>query len=309
MPDKQPHFVAPADEVEVLATDRVLDAGTPTSIWGDAWRRLRRNPVFLVAVVLIVLVLLVVVWPSLFTSQDPRHCLGEFGMDGPRPGHPFGFDKQGCDIYARTIYGARASVTVGVGSALLFLVVGGVLGALSGFYGGLLDTVVSRIAEIFYAIPMVLAAIVLLQLLRPAGIGTVIAILVAFTWPQAARIARGAVIEAKNSEYVTAAKALGVSRFGTLMRHVLPNAASPLIVVATIWLGVFIVTEATLSYLGVGLPPDIVAWGADISRAKSEIRTSPILFYPATALAITVLSFIMLGDAVRDALDPKERTR
>ncbi|MEU4597690.1 ABC transporter permease [Nocardia sp. NPDC023988] len=309
MPDKQPHFVAPADEVEVLATDRVLDAGTPTSIWGDAWRRLRRNPVFLVAVVLIVLVLLVVVWPSLFTSQDPRHCLGEFGMDGPRPGHPFGFDKQGCDIYARTIYGARASVTVGVGSALLFLVVGGVLGALSGFYGGLLDTIVSRIAEIFYAIPMVLAAIVLLQLLRPAGIGTVIAILVAFTWPQAARIARGAVIEAKNSEYVTAAKALGVSRFGTLMRHVLPNAASPLIVVATIWLGVFIVTEATLSYLGVGLPPDIVAWGADISRAKSEIRTSPILFYPATALAITVLSFIMLGDAVRDALDPKERTR
>ncbi|MFC9965315.1 ABC transporter permease [Nocardia ignorata] len=309
MHDKQSHFVAPADEVEVLATDRVLDAGTPTSIWGDAWRRLRRNPVFLVAVVLIVLVLLVVVWPSLFTSQDPRHCLGEFGMDGPRPGHPFGFDKQGCDIYARTIYGARASVTVGVGSALLFLVVGGVLGALSGFYGGLLDTVVSRIAEIFYAIPMVLAAIVLLQLLRPAGIATVIAILVAFTWPQAARIARGAVIEAKNSEYVTAAKALGVSRFGTLMRHVLPNAASPLIVVATIWLGVFIVTEATLSYLGVGLPPDIVAWGADISRAKSEIRTSPILFYPATALAITVLSFIMLGDAVRDALDPKERTR
>ncbi|MEV0434797.1 MULTISPECIES: ABC transporter permease [Nocardia] len=309
MHDKQSHFVAPADEVEVLATDRVLDAGTPTSIWGDAWRRLRRNPVFLVAVVLIVLVLLVVVWPSLFTSQDPRHCLGEFGMDGPRPGHPFGFDKQGCDIYARTIYGARASVTVGVGSALLFLVVGGVLGALSGFYGGLLDTVVSRIAEIFYAIPMVLAAIVLLQLLRPAGITTVIAILVAFTWPQAARIARGAVIEAKNSEYVTAAKALGVSRFGTLMRHVLPNAASPLIVVATIWLGVFIVTEATLSYLGVGLPPDIVAWGADISRAKSEIRTSPILFYPATALAITVLSFIMLGDAVRDALDPKERTR
>ncbi|MFC6010135.1 ABC transporter permease [Nocardia lasii] len=309
MHDNQQHFVAPADEVEVLATDRVVDAGSPTSIWGDAWRRLRRNPVFLVSVVLIAFVMLVVVWPSLFTSQDPRQCLGEFGMDGPRAGHPFGFDKQGCDVFARTIYGARASVTVGIGSAILFLLVGGVLGAISGFYGGLLDTIVSRIAEIFYAIPMVLAAIVLLQLLRPAGITTVIAILVAFTWPQAARITRGAVIEAKNSEYVTAAKALGVSRFGTLMRHVLPNSASPLIVVATIWLGVFIVTEATLSYLGVGLPPDIVAWGADIDRAKNEIRTSPILFYPAGALAITVLSFIMLGDAVRDALDPKERTR
>ncbi|MFC9660839.1 ABC transporter permease [Nocardia sp. NPDC127606] len=309
MHDKQQHFVAPADEVEVLATDRVLDKGTPTSIWGDAWRRLRRNPVFLVSVVLIVFVMLVVLWPSLFTSQDPRLCLGEFGMDGPREGHPFGFDKQGCDVYARTIYGARASVSVGIASAMLFLLVGGILGAISGFYGGLLDTIVSRIAEIFYAIPMVLAAIVLLQLLRPAGIMTVVAILVAFTWPQAARITRGAVIEAKNSEYVTAAKALGVSRLGTLMKHVLPNSASPLIVVATIWLGVFIVTEATLSYLGVGLPPSIVSWGADIDRAKTEIRTSPILFYPATALAITVLSFIMLGDAVRDALDPKERTR
>ncbi|MEU4323286.1 ABC transporter permease [Nocardia fluminea] len=309
MHDKQQHFVAPADEVEVLATDRVLDTGTPTSIWGDAWRRLRRNPVFLVSVVMIVFVMLVVLWPALFTSQDPRLCLGEFGMDGPREGHPFGFDKQGCDVYARTIYGARASVSVGMASAMMFLLVGGILGAISGFYGGLLDTIVSRIAEIFYAIPMVLAAIVLLQLLRPAGIMTVVAILVAFTWPQAARITRGAVIEAKNSEYVTAAKALGVSRLGTLMKHVLPNSASPLIVVATIWLGVFIVTEATLSYLGVGLPPSIVSWGADIDRAKTEIRTSPILFYPATALAITVLSFIMLGDAVRDALDPKERTR
>jgi oligopeptide transport system permease protein len=309
MHDKQQHFVAPADEVEVLATDHVPDKGTPTSIWGDAWRRLRRNPVFLVSVVMIVFVMLVVIWPALFTSQDPRLCLGEFGMDGPREGHPFGFDKQGCDVYARTVYGARASVSVGMASAMMFLLVGGILGAISGFYGGLLDTIVSRIAEIFYAIPMVLAAIVLLQLLRPAGIMTVVAILVAFTWPQAARITRGAVIEAKNSEYVTAAKALGVSRLGTLIKHVLPNSASPLIVVATIWLGVFIVTEATLSYLGVGLPPSIVSWGADIDRAKTEIRTSPILFYPATALAITVLSFIMLGDAVRDALDPKERTR
>ncbi|MFE3546585.1 ABC transporter permease [Nocardia sp. NPDC059177] len=309
MPDRRQHFVAPPDEVTVLATDGVVEEGTPTSIWGDAWRRLRRNPVFLVAMVLITLVLLVVLWPSLFTGQDPQYCLGEFGMDGPRPGHPFGFDKQGCDVYARTIYGARASVSVGVGTALVFLLVGGVLGALAGFYGGLLDTIVSRIAEIFFALPMVLAAIVLLQLLRPATVWTVIAILAAFTWPQAARIARAAVIEAKNSEYVTAAKALGVSRFGTLVRHVLPNSAGPLIVVATLWLGVFIVTEATLSYLGVGLPPDIVSWGADIDRAKTEIRTSPILFYPAAALAITVLSFIMLGDAVRDALDPKERRR
>ncbi|MEV0297812.1 ABC transporter permease [Nocardia sp. NPDC050710] len=305
----QEYFVAPPDEVEVLATDRVVESGAPTSIWGDAWRQLRRNPIFLTAVLLIGLVVLVVLWPTLFTDQDPRLCIGEYGMDKPRAGHPFGFDKQGCDVYARTIYGARASVLVGLGAAALFVSIGGTLGALSGFYGGALDSFVSRIAEVFYAIPMVLAAIVLLQMLRPATMFSVIVILAAFTWPQAARIARGAVIEAKNSEYVTAAKALGVSRFGILVRHVLPNAAGPLIVVTTIWLGVFIVTEATLSYLGVGLPPDIVSWGADIARGKTEIRTSAILFYPATALAITVLSFIMLGDALRDALDPKARKR
>ncbi|MEV6274431.1 ABC transporter permease [Nocardia sp. NPDC051832] len=305
----QEYYVAPPDEVEVLATDKVVETGAPTSIWTEAWRQLRRNPIFVVAMLMIIFVMIVVFFPSLFTSQDPQYCDGAFSMSPRSSGHPFGFDKQGCDIYARTVYGARASVQAGVGSAMLFLLIGGTLGALAGFYGGLLDSIVSRVGEVFYAIPLMLAAIVLMQLLDQRTIFTVIAILALFTWPQAARIARSAVIEARNSEYVTAAKALGVSRFRTLLRHVVPNAAGPLIVVTTIWLGVFIVTEATLSFLGVGLPRTIVSWGSDIAQARIEIRTSPILFYPATALALTVLSFIMLGDAVRDALDPKARKR
>ncbi len=324
MPDPQPHFVAPPDEVEVLATDRVADEGTPTSIWGDAWRQLRRNPIFLVATVLIAGILLVVAFPGLFTGQDPAYCNGDFSMHAPSGEHIFGYDKQGCDIYARAIYGARASVLTGIGAALLFLLVGGTLGAIAGFYGGLLDSIISRITEIVYSIPMILSAILLMSLIRPTTdpswwrvalgldertVWTVIVILASFSWPQAARIARASVIEAKNSEYVTAAKALGVSRLRTLIRHVLPNAAGPLIVLTTIWLGVFIVTEATLSYLGVGLPSDVVSWGSDIAKGQKEIRTSGILFYPATALALTVLSFIMLGDALRDALDPKGRTR
>lgn len=305
----QEHFVAPPDEVEVLATDRLDETTAPTSVWRDAWKQLRRNPIFVIAAVLILIVLLVVVWPGLFTDQDPRYCSGDFSMDPPGGGHPFGFDKQGCDIFARTVHGARASVITGVGATVLFVLIGGVLGSLAGYYGGLFDSVVSRIAEIFFALPLMLAAIVIMQLLESRTVFTVMLILASFTWPQAARIARGAVIQAKNSEYVTAATALGVSRFRILLRHVLPNAAGPLIVITTIWLGVFIVTEATLSYLGVGLSRTIVSWGSDIAADQKEIRTSAILFYPATALALTVLSFIMLGDAVRDALDPKARKR
>ncbi|MGW4371276.1 ABC transporter permease [Nocardia takedensis] len=307
---RQEHFVAPPEEVAVLATDRVVDTGAPTSLWREAWLRLRRNPIFVVAALLILVVFAVVLWPGLFTDLDPRYCHGDFSMDPRGPGHPFGFDKQGCDIYARTVHGARASVLCGLGAATLFLVIGGTLGAVAGFYGGLLDSVVSRVAEIFFAVPLMLAAIVLMQLLDQRTIWTVVLILASFTWPQAARIARAAVIEAKNSEYVTAATALGVSRFRVLLRHVLPNAAGPLIVVTTIWLGAFIVTEATLSYLGVGLPRTIVSWGSDISTNQVQLRGgSPILFYPAAALALTVFGFILLGDALRDALDPKARKR
>ncbi|MFJ9370970.1 ABC transporter permease [Nocardia sp. NPDC101769] len=305
----QEHFVAPPDEVQVLATDTLDETTAPTSVWQDAWRQLRRNPIFLAAAVLIVLVVLVAVWPQLFTSQDPRYCNGDFSMQKPSGAHWFGFDKQGCDIYARTIYGARASVVTGVGATLIYVLIGGTLGAIAGYYGGLLDSVVSRIAEVFYALPLMLASIVLMQLLASRTVWTVMLTLASFSWPQAARIVRGAVIESKNSEYVTAAKALGVSRFRTLVRHVLPNSAGPLIVVSTIALGVFIVTEATLSYLGVGLTRQTVSWGSDIAADQKEIRTSAILFYPAAALALTVLSFIMLGDAVRDALDPKARKR
>ena len=308
--DRQAHFVAAPDEVEVQDIDQLDESVQPTSRWTEAWHELRRNPLFVIASLLLVFVVVVVLFPGLFTSQDPRYCLGDNSMQSPRAGHVFGFDLQGCDVYARTVYGARASVFAGVGATVLFVLIGGTVGALAGFYGGLADSIISRITEIVYAIPLMLAAIVMMQLLHARTIYTVVLIMAAFAWPQAARIARAAVIEAKNSEYVTAAKALGVSRFRTLIRHVLPNPVGPLIVVTTIWLGVFIVTEATLSYLGVGLPSTTVSWGGDIATGQRQLRSgSAILFYPATALAVTVLSFIMMGDAVRDALDPKARKR
>jgi oligopeptide transport system permease protein len=275
------------------------------SFWRSLVRSLCRQPKFVIAAALIMFIGLVAVCPGLFTAADPTYADPNQSSLSPSAAHWFGTDLQGHDIYARTIYGARASITVGVGATLAVLVVGGALGALAGFYGGWFDTLVSRVADVFFGIPLLLAAIVLMQVMRERTVWTVIAILALFGWPQLARIARGAVLEVRGRDYVLAAKAVGMSRFQTLLRHVLPNAAGPVIAVATIALGMFIVTEATLSYLGVGLPPSVVSWGGDINLGQTRLRAgSPILFYPAGALGVTVLTFMMMGDALRDALDP-----
>jgi oligopeptide transport system permease protein len=280
-----------------------------SGFWRDTWHALSRRPQFVVSAVLIGLVVVVAVFPWLFTAADPSYANPDQSLLGPSAAHWFGTDLQGHDIYARTIYGARASITVGLGATLLVFVVGGSLGALAGFYGGWLDAIVSRVADVFFAIPLLLAAIVLMQVMHHRTVWTVIAILALFGWPQIARITRGAVLAVRGSDYVLAAKALGLNRFGILLRHVLPNATGPVIAVSTIALGLFIVTEATLSYLGVGLPPSVVSWGGDINVDQIRLRAgSPILFYPAGALAITVLAFMIMGDVLRDALDPSSRT-
>ncbi|WP_341358903.1 ABC transporter permease [Georgenia sp. M64] len=307
----QEHFFADLDETGLGAVDAVQDTGAPSSLWSEAWQKLRRRPIFWVSAVIIVLVVVVAAFPSLFTSQNPRFCELSNSLGDPAPGHPFGYDRQGCDIYARTVYGARASVTVGVLATLAVLLIGTVVGSIAGFFGGWFDTILSRITDIFFAIPIVLAAIVIMQLFSDSrATMTVVAVLAAFGWTSIARITRGSVMSVKNNDYVTAAKSLGMSKLATLVRHILPNAAAPIIVYATVALGTFIVAEATLSFLGIGLPPSIVSWGGDISKAQASLRSRPeVLFYPAGALALTVLGFIMMGDAVRDALDPKVRNR
>ncbi|MGE2817637.1 ABC transporter permease [Mycobacterium heidelbergense] len=276
--------------------------------WRDTWRTLRRRPKFVVAAALIVVIVVVAIFPEWFTGIDPSYADPSQSLLPPSGAHWFGTDLQGHDIYARTVYGARASVMVGLGATLLVFFVGGALGALAGFYGGWIDAVVSRISDIFFGLPLLLAAIVLMGVLHHRRVWTVIVILAVFGWPQVARIARSAVLQSRASDYVLAAKALGLSDFQILLRHALPNALGPVFAVATLAFGVFIVTEASLSYLGVGLPTSVVSWGGDINLAQSRLRSgSPILFYPAGALAITVLAFMMMGDALRDALDPASR--
>ncbi|MEU6810246.1 ABC transporter permease [Streptomyces sp. NPDC046831] len=280
----------------------------PRSLWSDAWRDLRRNPVFVVSALVICFLVLISLWPSLIASGNPLQCDLAKAQEGPQPGHPFGFDGQGCDVYTRTVYGARASVTVGVCATLGVALLGSVLGGLAGFTGGTWDGLLSRVADIFFAIPVVLGGLVLLSVVTSNSVWPVVGFMVLLGWPQISRIARGSVITARQNDYVQAARALGASPSRILLRHIAPNAVAPVIVVATIALGTYIALEATLSYLGVGLKPPSVSWGIDISAASPYIRNAPhALLWPSGALAVTVLAFIMLGDAVRDALDPKLR--
>ena len=307
----QEHFVSETDETGLGAVDAVKDESAPSSQWGEAWRYLRRRPLFWVAAVMILVAVLLAIAPGLFTSTDPRLCELSKSLAPAEPGHPFGFNRQGCDIYARVIYGARASVAVGILTTLLVVVLGSMIGAIAGFFGGWIDSVLSRITDIFFAIPLVLAAIVVMQMFKEhRTIVTVVLVLGLFGWVSIARITRGAVVSIKNAEFVQSARSIGASSWRILFSHILPNAAAPIISYATVALGTYIVAEATLSFLGIGLPPTFVSWGGDISDAQASLRVAPaVLFYPAGALGLTVLSFIMMGDVVRDALDPKARKR
>lgn len=310
-PVPQKHVVAPLDETPIAPVDAVDVDSKPRTVWGDAWELMRGRPLFWVSSILILLILLVAIFPTFFAPFPPNaQCFLANSDGGPQPGHPFGFTRQGCDVYSRVVHGAQASVLVGLLATLIVTIFGGVVGAIAGYYGGWLDAILSRIGDVFFAIPTILGAIVLMSVFPDRNALLVAVVIAVFAWPQIARIMRGAVLSAKQSDYVIASTAVGVSRFRILVRHVLPNAIAPVIAVATVSLGTYIVAEATLSFLGLGFPSSVMSWGNDIGQARISILTNPMtMIYPAAALSLTVLSFLMLGDVVRDALDPKERSR
>ncbi|MFI6210073.1 ABC transporter permease [Streptomyces sp. NPDC051041] len=310
-----PELTKTADDAVVATASHVPDKPKPEktrSLWGDAWRDLRTNWVFIVSAALILILLLMAAFPGLFTDADPNDKdLANHYLQQPNYGHLFaadwlGYDAQGRSVYARTIHGTRASLLVGAGTALVVTVFGGLIGMLAGYFGGWLDAVLSRITDMFFGIPFLLGAMVMLNSFTDRSLPVVIGALAFLGWTQTARVMRGSVITVKQADYVQAAKALGAGTSRILLRHVLPNAVAPVIVVATISLGVYIGAEATLSFLGLGL--DGVSWGNDISDGGNQIRVARyIMLYPSIMLSITVLAFIMLGEAVRNALDPKMR--
>ncbi|MCW2580765.1 MAG: binding-protein-dependent transport system inner rane component [Blastococcus sp.] len=292
--------------------------GQQNSLWSDAWGSLRRNPLFWIGAFLGLFFVLMAIVPKLFSrGADPRACDLANSSDAPSGAHWFGFDQQGCDYLANVAYGARSSLQIGLLSVIGVLVIGVLVGAIAGYYGGILDSLLARITDIFFALPLILGALILLKVgpstgvpvLSDRGPGAVAIALALFGWMTAMRLVRSQVIAVKSQDYVAAARAMGASDIRILTRHILPNAVAPVLVYSTIAVGVLIAAEATLTYLGVGLQRPAISWGLQISTGQSLLRTAPhLVLFPSVILSLTVMSFIMMGDALRDALDPRQRS-
>ncbi|OYO22428.1 peptide ABC transporter permease [Enemella dayhoffiae] len=308
----------PADNHSSAADRPNAKPDKARSLWGDAWLELRRSPMFWIAALLIVIVVVMAIAPTLFTRVDPYYCDLNNSLKKPgQNGALFGYTLQGCDVFARTVHGARSSVLVGLLATIGTLVLGSLIGIVAGFFGGWLDVVLSRIGDIFFAIPLLLGGIIILYTF-PNKLNTpymvvvlkVVAAIVVLGWPTIARLMRSSVLQVKPTDYVQAGRALGAGAPRLIISHVLPNAFAPAVVVATINLGAYIATEATLSFLGIGLQPPVISWGVDISEASGigYIAAAPhMLLVPSAFLSVTVLGFILLGESIRDALDPKLR--
>jgi peptide/nickel transport system permease protein/oligopeptide transport system permease protein len=293
-----------------IATASVEAAPATRTLWGDAWRRLRRNKLAIAGLVWIVFVVLMTSTADLWIPPffgDPLAVDTTLGANlaPPSAEHPFGTDKLGRDVFARVVYGARVSLTVGVIAVSISLFIGLILGALSGYYGGLIDTLVMRAADVFFAFPYILFAIALIAVLGPSYRNVFIAIGI-LGWPSISRVFRSSILSVKETEYVDAARAMGASDMRIMFRHIMPNAIAPIIVYGTMSVGGAIITEAALSFLGMGVQPPTPSWGLMLSDAKSLMFAAPWLtIWPGFAILTTVLAFVLMGDGLRDALDVK----
>ncbi|MDR1294423.1 MAG: ABC transporter permease [Bifidobacteriaceae bacterium] len=275
-------------------------------------RRLRREWTFVIPTAVIVLELVVSLFPAvfagLFGNGDPRLCDLHRSADPPAPGHPFGFDTQGCDVYANVICGARSSIAVGLTATAISVTIALIVGTVAGFYGRIADQVISRITDVFLGFPFILGAIVVLNSVGHRDTLAVAMVLGLFGWPTMARLVRSSVRSVASLDYVLAATTMGLTRLRIVTRYVLPNAISPVLIFATISVGAVIIAESTLTYLGVGLQPPAISWGLQIAAGSRHFQTSPhMLLYPSIFLAVTVLAVIVLGEGLRAAFDPRRQ--
>ncbi|TCC36052.1 ABC transporter permease [Kribbella speibonae] len=304
-------MTAAIEMVDVLDEPKAIEGRSPFSL---AVRRLRKDKVAMISLVVIVLIVLMAVLAPVFaavTGHPPNEQYRDIGLTpdglprGPNGTFWLGTDDLGRDILVRIAYGARISLLVGVLATAITVVIGVVLGLAAGFLGGITDTILARLIDVVLSVPFLLVAIALVSVTGPSLTVTVL-VIGCFSWASVARIVRGQVLSLREREFVEAARSLGAGDGRIMYVDVLPNVIAPVIVYTTLLIPVVIVTQATLSFLGLGLPPPTPDWGGMISESQNYYTTAWwFILFPGLALLVTTLAFNLFGDGVRDAFDPR----
>lgn len=301
---------------------RITQPRASTGLWRDAFARLRKNRLAMVGLILVIALFLIAVLgpilaPYPYQAQDLKAVVANGGRPVPPggAGHLFGTDTLGRDLLSRLLDGARISVTVAIVVQIVVLVIGVPIGALAGWFGGRTDNLLMRFTDVMYAFPDLLFIILLTVAFRETAFGKALdGLLLIFiaigltSWVTVARLVRGQILSLKESEFVEAARAIGVSDRKIVTRHLLPNGIGPIIVAVTLGIPAAILAEATLAYIGIGVQPPRASWGSLINEGQKVLRGDPhLVTFPAICIALALISFTFLGDGLRDALDPKLR--
>lgn len=278
------------------------------SNWLDVWKRLQKNKMAMFGLIIIVILFLTALFADFIApySYDKQDLLNMFQT--PSAKHLFGTDEFGRDIFSRVVYGSRISLEVGFIAVGISLIIGGLIGAVAGYYGGRFENILMRAMDILLAIPEILLAIAIVAALGPSISNLMIAVGIS-SIPGYARLVRASVLTIREQEFIEAAKAAGSSDLRIIFKHILPNCMAPIIVQATIGVAIAILTAAGLSFIGLGIQPPTPEWGSMLSGGRSYIRDYPhMTLYPGLAIMVTIFALNLLGDGLRDALDPKLRS-
>ena len=274
------------------------------SVWKDIWKELKKNKVAMVSVVLLAILIIAVLLAHL-SPYDPYKLDASQKLQGISSSHWFGTDEYGRDYFTRTLYGGRVSLLVGFMSMIMTVVIGTSLGVFSGYVGGKVDMFLMSFTDIFLALPSMLLMVILNTFLKP-GLPTLIVVLSLFSWASVARITRAETMSLKERDFVVATQNLGASNFRVIIKHIIPNILGPVIVAASLSVANAILMESSLSFLGLGVQIPRASWGSMLQGAQAHILDYPLLaVYPGVMILITVLSFNLLGDILRNALEPK----
>jgi peptide/nickel transport system permease protein len=291
-----------ANETEAKLSEVYYPARSPMKMMTSRFKKNKRALVGLWMVVIFIIVAILAPW---IAPYDPFEQNMQIMLEPPSMSHPFGTDEFGRDMLSRIIYGAQISLVIGTVSVLIAVIFGVALGTLSGYFGGIIDSIIMRVMDIFMAFPSFLLALAIVSVLGPGMVNVMIAIGI-FSIPNFSRIARSAVISIKNKEFIEATRAMGGTDTRIILKHLIPNSISPIIVLSTLRIATAIITAAGLSFLGMGAQPPTPEWGAMLSTGREYLRNAPhVSTIPGLSIMFLVLGFNMLGDGLRDALDPK----